>query len=578
VLAALAALLVIFYLYVTFRGPRDYPGELARLLPARTSAFVALNDFDAIRRRIGQTRLYEQLSNSVDLAALLMTSEDWRNYQENKDSLEWKAKAALAREFLRRYFSRQVVVTLSWLDDCDEPALLVMARTGLGFAEKLAELCAQLYPELHLSTENYRGIPLYAYEAPQSKRSFTYVRFGKTVVLSLRSEERDYLRRIIDWRLDPQSKTLFESDDFQRAWQSPARKQGLLAVARPAALFKDLVARPEFNLRDYLAEPKRMPLRNALSAFRSIQSVVTIAERIEIQLAAQNAEGTSLSAPAVPARPVKDTGEPPALRPLTLLKTVPTSCTALVVFRFENLAETLARILTIHRAFGEEAADPKALAAAVQYLTTQWGMDPNRDLAPALEREIALVVHQVQLPMMVVSSLLCRATDRARAHAAIDRLVKTYAANYADPNRARELPADFGNVPDFHPLYGTPLGFLGVGWLGDYCMWGMSANSYLAMKRMLEQDGQPITSNSVFQSLGLPVSEPLDAIAFVNLEEVGRRAEGLVAVLSVINKNVRKRSALYGEIIAVAKLLRGVGLAARRTGEDWTFVLRIPTQ
>lgn len=577
-LATLAIVLIVFYLYVTFRGPRDYTGELARLLPARTSAFVALNDFEGIRRHVAQTRLYEQLNSSIDLASLLMTNEDWRNYQENRDSVEWRAKAALAREFLRRYFSRQVAVAMSRLDRCDDPALLVMARTDLGFAEKLGELCAQLYPELHLGTEDYRGIPLYAYEAPQSKRSFTYVRFGKTVVLSLRTNERDYLRRIIDWRLDAPTETLFETDDFQRARQSPARRQGLLAVARPGALFRDLTARPEFNLRDYLGKSKRAPLRNAISEFRCLEAAVTVAERIEMRLVARGPETTAPLAAMGPARRRKNTGEPPAPQPLTLLDAVPSTCIAFADFHFNNLAETLARMLNIHRAFSEDAVAPPALAAAVERLNAQWGFDVSRDLGPAFGRETLLVVHDVQLPMMTVASLLFPVADRDRAQMMIGRLIKTYTDLYADPNRAGEVPKEFRNATDFHPLYSTPLGFLGAGWLGDRFLLGTSPNSYLAMKQMIETKGEPITRNPVFLLLGLPIADPADAIAFVNLEEIGRRAEGLLTVMALLSRSVREKSVMYAKIVAVSKLLRSVGLSARRTDNDWTFVLRVPTQ
>jgi hypothetical protein len=563
VIAAVAAALMVFYLYVMLRGPRDYTGELARLLPARTSAFVALNDFEGIRRRIAETHLYRQLSESIDLASLLMTNEDWRHYQENKDSVEWKAKAALAREFLRRYFSRQFVVALSRLDRCDDPALLVMASTDLGFAEKLGELCAQLYPELHLATEKHRGIPLYAYEAPQSRRSFTYVRFGKTVVLSLRTNERDYLRRIIDWRLDAPTGSLFETADFQRVWQSPARRQGLVAVARPGALLGDLVGRPEFNLRSFFAKRKHAWIRNITGDFRFLEAAVTVSERIEIRLAARSPETTA---------PLGKT-TPPA-KPLTLLDTVSSGCIAFADFHFENLAEALARVLNIQQAFGAEVADPKALAAAVERLNVQWGFDVSGDLGPALGREAVLAVHDVQLPMMIVASLLIPATDATRAQAIVGRLVKTY----ADLNRIGGAPKAFQNVADFHPLYSTPLGFLGVGWLGERLVLGTSPNSYLATRRLIEAKGEPITRNPIFQSLALPMREPADAMVFVNLEEIGRRAEGLLTVMALLSKSVRAKSAMYGKIVGVLKLLRGVGLTAQCNGGDWTYVLRVPAQ
>ena len=571
VVAVVAALALALFLYVMIRSPRDYKGELARLLPARTSGYLALHDFDGIRERIGQTRLYEQLAASVDLAALLMTSDDWREYQRDKDSATWKAKAALAREFLRRYFSREVVVALAWLDRCDEPALLVLARTELGFVEKLGELCAELYPELRLSTERYRGIRLYAYESSRSKRSFTFVRFGRTVVLSLWSNERDYLRRIIDYRLDAPAETLFDREDFQQAWRSPARQQGLLAVARPNALLDDLNARPEFSFEKHFPEPRQARLRRGLSppygGFRAIEAGLTVSEGIEMRIVLRRDEAAS------PSLPLTGTH-----KPLTLLGTVPSDCLAFSAFRFGSPAETLAAVLNIYREFSGEADDsPRSLVESVQRLNAQWGLDINRDLAPALGREAALVVHDVQLPLIIVGSLVLPVTDRERCESALRRLAETCANLHAAETRPPQLLETFRETPEFRPLYLTPLGFLGVGRLNGYCTWGFSPASYLAMRAMVDGDGTAITSSTVFQSLGLPVGEPLDVVAFVNLEEVGQRAEGLLAVLSLVSKSVRKRSAKYGKIVAVAKLLRGVGCYVRHTEQDYTVVLRVPT-
>jgi len=407
---------------------------------------------------------------------------------------------------------------------------------------------------------------LYAYEAPQSKRSFTYLRFGKTVILSLRTNERDYLRRIIDWRLEPRTDTLYDTKDFQRALTAPAYRQGLLAIARPDALWNDLAARPELNLRDWLRDPKRVPIRNWLTAYSCLEAAVTVNERIEIRLVGQNPATTSSLSPAASGKP------------LSLLNTVPANCIAFATFRYDQLAQTLAKTLNINQAFSEEAADPKALDDAVERLSEQWGLNVNTELAPALGKETAIVVHEVQMPIIIAASILLPVTDRVRAQAAIDRQIKTAAAKYADPARAKEIPAGFRETPDFHPLYPTPLGFLGVGWVGGYCMWGTSPNSYVAMRRMIENNGESIVRNPVFKSLELPAGELVDAVAFVNLEEVGRRAEGLLAVFSLLNKSVRKNAGLYGKMIAVLKLLRGVGLSATHSNEDQTILLRIPTQ
>jgi len=566
-LALAAALLVLaaFYLFVTLRGPRQYMGELAQLLPARTSCYIALSDFDGMRRRIGQTPLYDALSKSVDLAALLMTNEQWRRYQENKGSVEWKAKAALARRFIKRYFSRRVALALSRLDGCDEPALLVMAETDLGFTEKLAELCAELYPDLHLTCEKYRGIPIYAYEGEKSKRSFTFVRFGKTVVISLRSNERNFLRRIIDYRLDRPAETLFATRDFRRAWKSPARRQGVLAVARPAPLLADLQGRPDFRLKKYLAAEYLALLRRDLEPFRFAEAGLAVGRTIDLRLRLRPSDST--------ARPPR--GEQKVLE---LLDTVSSGCLAFADFRFKRLDETLARILNIHRAFGREAADPEALARAVEKLNSQWDLDIERDLAPALGKEAAVVVYDLQLPAIFSASIVIPAADHDRAAEAIKRLSTHFASYYADPSRSWIVPESFGEVPDFQPLYSTPLGFLAVSCLGDHCVWGVGASGCKAAARMLEGRGEPITANPVFRSLDLPTGEPLEAVGFINLEEIGRRAEAILPVLALVSKSVRKRSAKYAKIIAVVKLLRGAGFYARHKDGDLEFVLKVPTR
>ncbi|MCX8036931.1 MAG: hypothetical protein N3D11_07755 [Candidatus Sumerlaeia bacterium] len=571
VLLVIAAVLAAFYAFVTLRGPGDFAGELAALLPARTSGFVMLKDFEGIRSAIEKTRLYDELANSMDLAALLMTREDWRKYQENKDSLEWKAKAALAREFLRRYFSREVVLALSKLDRCDEPALLIMARTELGFAEKLAELCSQLYPELLLSHEVYRGIPLYAYDAPKSRRAFTYVRFGQTVVISLRSNERDYLRRIIDYRLDRPAETFFSTADFQRAWRSPARLQGLLGVARPLACFKDLRARPEFTLRDRLSRPLETSFQNILNVFRFIEGAATVGQgRIEFRFALRCEQAAMSFMPMS----VAD-------KPLALLDAVPTSAVAFVDLRFDRLDETLARFLNFDRALAGEAGNKEALDAAVARLNQQWGLDINGELAPAFGREAALVVHNVQLPMLFVASLLLPTADPPRAEAAMNKVAARQAESLAA--QGAQIPASFRATPLFRPLHATPFGFLGTGWLaadpfGTLCHLGLGPESYLAMKEHFERRGEPITRNAVFRSLALPVGEPLDLAAFVNLEEVGRRAEGLLAVLSLTSQSVREQSAKYGKILAVLKLLRGAGMVMDHSADEVRLVVRVPTE
>lgn len=566
VIGVLVLLAVGFYCFVTFRGPPDYAGEFAQLLPARTSAFIGLNDFGGLRDHVAQTRLYAELSTSLDVAALLLTSEDWRKLQEDKDSVEGKAKAALAREFLRRYFSKQVVVALSQLDGCETPALLVMAKTDLGFAEKLAELCAELYPDLQLQTEKLRGVPIHIYEGEKPKRSFSFVRFGKTVVISLRSNDREFLRRIVDYRLDAPGDTLFETEDFRRAWDSPARRRGLLAMTHPAALISDMIARSDFTVSDYFEKPSGKKLRLALAQIKMARIEMTVTDALSVKTTMRLRENSNLV-----------TLTDPPEKPLGLLKTVPEECLAFMDFRFGDLAECLARVLNLHRILQGDPSNDNALAEAIENLNDAWGIDIDQDLAPVLGEETAVVIHDVKLPMLLGGSLLIPVTDRTQADVAVGKIIKRYADHYARPENALEVPSTFRRAPDFQPLYSTPIGFLGLGKIEDFYVWGLNPEPFLAIDDLLSTGGQTIKANTVFRSLNLPIGRPLDVVAFVNLEEIGRRAEPILSVLALTSKSVRERWGKYSKIIAVARLLAGIGLFADHTENEWTVVLKVPT-
>ena len=156
-LLGVTVLLLAFLLYVNQRGGQDYTEELARLLPADTPAYISLRNLNTLWTRIESMQFAQELGASGALSRLLMSSKEWQRLQQKTHRFERRTTLRLGERFIKRWFGRHVVFALIAVPDAEQPGLLLLSKTRLGFEEKLAELVAQLYPGLKLRTERYRG-------------------------------------------------------------------------------------------------------------------------------------------------------------------------------------------------------------------------------------------------------------------------------------------------------------------------------------------------------------------------------------------------------------------------------------
>ncbi|MBN1867640.1 hypothetical protein JW916_10145 [Candidatus Sumerlaeota bacterium] len=241
------ALLAAGVWWLSKRGGPDYFGQPESLLPSNTAVMASCRDLSGLLKEIESLGAVERLRRDEDLAALLLSSAAWRRLQREKDKAYYGLMERMARDFVDTWFGREV--TLAVLPPSASPGeprparsgLVVIARTDIGFEESLAELVAHYYPELSIEKREYRNRALYRYNAEKSRRAFAYCRFGRTVVVSLRSAEWRWLEEVVDRRLGTDSRgrplpALTGESWFQGAIEWSRTERGLSVCIDPRTL------------------------------------------------------------------------------------------------------------------------------------------------------------------------------------------------------------------------------------------------------------------------------------------------------------------------------------------------------
>jgi hypothetical protein len=161
-------------------------------------------NFSGFLQKVERLKAVERIRRDEELAALLLSDPEWRELQRETDKAHYAILNRMARNFIETCFGREVTLALVPPPKGAPSArsgLLVVARTDAGLEENMAELVLHFYPELALESRPYRGHTIYRYSAEKTRRAFSYCRFGKTVVVSLRSADWHWLEEVIDRRI-----------------------------------------------------------------------------------------------------------------------------------------------------------------------------------------------------------------------------------------------------------------------------------------------------------------------------------------------------------------------------------------
>ena len=199
----LIPLVVAGYFWITIRGGAEYYGAPELLLPSDTACVATWRNFKTFLEQANQLEGIREMRQDEDLASLLLlTGTPWADLEKKKNQAQYRLLSAMASDFVNTWFGREVTLALlAPRSPQGSSGLLVVARTDIGFEENLAELAAQLYPELSLEEHPYRGHRIYRYNARKTRNAFSYCRFGKTVVVSLRSDDFGWLEELVDRKI-----------------------------------------------------------------------------------------------------------------------------------------------------------------------------------------------------------------------------------------------------------------------------------------------------------------------------------------------------------------------------------------
>jgi len=191
------------YFWISTRGGAEYYGAPELLLPSDTACVATWRNFKTFLEQANQLEGIREMRQDEDLASLLLlTGTPWAGLEKKKNQAQYRLLSAMAKDFVNTWFGREVTLALlAPRSPQGGSGLLVIARTDIGFEENLAELAAQLYPELSLEEHPYRGHKIYRYNARKTRNAFSYCRFGKTVVVSLRSDDFGWLEELVDRKI-----------------------------------------------------------------------------------------------------------------------------------------------------------------------------------------------------------------------------------------------------------------------------------------------------------------------------------------------------------------------------------------
>ncbi|MCX7765086.1 MAG: hypothetical protein N2246_00030 [Candidatus Sumerlaeia bacterium] len=222
-----------FYLYINYRLGGDYTQDLAGLMPEDTIVYLSVNNLDALLKILSDSVYVKTWQENGAMELLIKDNKRLKKWQEKKQKYEKFLPYDSELDFISRWMSQQLVLAIIPAQTANKPGIIVASRTKIGFEEKLASFILENYPDLRLKKEHYGGRVIVQYQAEKEKRGFCYILLGRTVVLSLRSPDTQYLKKIIDTYNAGLEQSLLNSEPFHKSLLHQARTTGVVGYFKP---------------------------------------------------------------------------------------------------------------------------------------------------------------------------------------------------------------------------------------------------------------------------------------------------------------------------------------------------------
>ncbi len=220
------------FIMIVRRGGKDYTADLANLLPRNTVVYIALNNLEALLDTISSAEYTERWYENGAIEDLLEDNEKWEEWQKKKKKYGFLIPYDNELDFVNRWMGKQVIAAIINVENITRPGIIIASKTRIGFEEKMASFVLEHYPELNLSKRKYRDKTIVVYEGEKRKRGFSYVLFGRTVVLSIRSPEPRYLEKIIDTFHEPELGNMTTLPGVKESLFRKASREGLFCYTQ----------------------------------------------------------------------------------------------------------------------------------------------------------------------------------------------------------------------------------------------------------------------------------------------------------------------------------------------------------
>lgn len=534
-------LAISFYLFIQYRTGPDYTQHFARLLPPETAAFASLQDFSTIWNQVSSLKVTSQIMESEELSYLLVSSEDIQDWKKNLSEIEYKTRMDLGKDFILKWLGQDVAVALVPPGtDSAPPGILVMSKTRIGFEEKLAELVALYYPDLNLETESWKGVSIHRYRGKKEYRSFAYLRFGRTVILSLRSSDISLLQKIVDLKKDKDLPCLHGSQHFKLYLASPEKKAGISLFAHTERMIDFLKSSQRYSESEILQD--MLPIiGETFKPYSHMQINIHLEKGLKGEL------GFYYNTP-----PDKILPPPAEFQSLTNL---PDNTSLFLGLKDANLSNSMKTIL---RFFFKDEKPPENNETGLPELERLL----DEQVFPNVKNEftVSLVKMEPGLVTPLMSGdIFLEIKEPQNTEKELRNIFESMGAKKEDPEQ-KIL---------------TPIGTLGYSVKDDFVRIKVRAQPDDS------QDVKPesgLSSNPLFRELLIGGMKESHVVIYINFERVSEDLEELAKRSIRWNDKTRERVKRFKKWAGVCRYLKGCAVQDKRDEKAILYNIRIPVE
>lgn len=534
-------LVILFYLFIQHRTGPDYAEHFARLLPPETAAIASLQNLETLWNQATALKVTSQIMESPELSHLLLSSEDMQEWKKNLSEIEYKTRMELGKDFILKWIGQDAAVALvSPQSEGAPPGILVMSKTKIGFEEKLAELVALYYPDLNLETESWKGVSINRYKGKKESRSFSYLRFGRTVILSLRSSDISLLQKIIDLKKDKNISSLYGSEYFRMYLTSLKQKAGISLFVHKDRMMDYLKRAQTYSESKGLADT--LPrINDILNPFGYMQ--------LNIRLD----QGVKGEAGFYYSTPLEKTSQPPV--EFQSLAKLPDNTSLFFGIKDSNISGSFKTILKIF--FQNGNADNGSEAELTELETLL-----EKQIFSLVKNEIVISLFKMEpgfLTPLMNGDIFLEAREPEKANAEMRNMMESMGAS-GDIRQQRIL---------------TPIGTLGYIMQDDFVRIMVRSQPDALQDNKTEFN---LSNSHLFQELFPSGIKESHVVLFINFERISEDLEELAKRSIRWNDKTRERVKRFHKWAGVCRYLKGCAVQDQRDGKAVVYHIRIPVE